>query len=193
MNTLRMKDNLDSEATDFIGDNHVSTSAKTPLRNDAFEKTNDEKIALIKEDVTRIMETLGLDLEDDSLKGTPNRVAKMFVKEIFGGLNPESKPKASVFDNNYSGSEWPSLITSFKLICIIVFGTTAYYLLNVALRLGEISVVTPFRYTRILFALIIGMMIFKEKPDSLTIMGSIIIICSGIYTLFRNKASNKNT
>jgi len=105
MNTLRMKDNLDSEATDFIGDNHVSTSAKTPLRNDAFEKTNDEKIALIKEDVTRIMETLGLDLEDDSLKGTPNRVAKMFVKEIFGGLNPESKPKASVFDNNYKYGE----------------------------------------------------------------------------------------
>jgi len=98
----------------------------------------------------------------------------------------------TVFDNNYSGSEWPSLITSFKLICIIVFGTTAYYLLNVAMRLGEISVVTPFRYTRILFALIIGMMIFKEKPDSLTVMGSIIIICSGIYTLFRNKASNKN-
>ena len=100
-----MKDNLDSEATDFIGDNHVGTSAKTPLRGDAFDKSNDEKVELIKEDVARIMETLGLDLTDDSLKGTPKRVAKMFVKEIFGGLNPKNKPKASVFDNNYKYGE----------------------------------------------------------------------------------------
>ena len=103
--TLRMKDNLDPETTDFIGDNHVSTSAKTPLRDDAFEKSNDDKIELIKGDVARIMETLGLDLTDDSLKGTPQRVAKMFVKEIFGGLNPDVKPKASTFDNNYKYGE----------------------------------------------------------------------------------------
>ncbi|MEE3226695.1 MAG: GTP cyclohydrolase I FolE, partial [Bacteroidota bacterium] len=64
-----------------------------------------EKIELIKEDVTRIMQTLGLDLKDDSLKGTPNRVAKMFVNEIFGGLNPQRKPKASTFQNNYKYGE----------------------------------------------------------------------------------------
>lgn len=105
MNTLLMKDNLDSETTDFIGDNHVSTNAETPLREDAFDKSSDDKIELIKEDVARIMETLGLDLKDDSLKGTPQRVAKMFVKEIFGGLDPNKKPKASTFENNYKYGE----------------------------------------------------------------------------------------
>jgi len=100
-----MKENQASETTDFIGDNHVSTSAQTPLRTDAFEMTDDEKISAIKEDVAKIMRTLGLDLTDDSLKGTPNRVAKMFVKEIFGGLHPERKPKASTFDNNYKYGE----------------------------------------------------------------------------------------
>ena len=100
-----MKENQASETTDFIGDNHVSTSAQTPLRNDAFEMTDNEKISAIKEDVAKIMQTLGLDLSDDSLKGTPNRVAKMFVKEIFGGLHPKRKPVASTFDNNYKYGE----------------------------------------------------------------------------------------
>lgn len=100
-----MKDNQASETTDFIGDNHVSTSAKTPLHKDAFEMTDDQKISAIKGEVAKIMETLGLDLTDDSLKGTPNRVAKMFVKEIFGGLDPKRKPKASTFDNNYKYGE----------------------------------------------------------------------------------------
>jgi len=100
-----MKDNQASDTTDFIGDNHISTSAQTPLREDAFEMTDDQKISSIKVEVAKIMETLGLDLTDDSLKGTPNRVAKMFVKEIFGGLDPEKKPKASTFDNNYKYGE----------------------------------------------------------------------------------------
>jgi len=103
-----MKMNIENEelkAIDEIGDNHHSTSAETPLRDDAFKLSDSEKIELIKEDVTRIMQTLGLDLEDDSLKGTPNRVAKMFVNEIFGGLNPQRKPKASTFKNNYKYGE----------------------------------------------------------------------------------------
>ncbi|MCL4164320.1 UNVERIFIED_CONTAM: hypothetical protein GTU68_024372, partial [Idotea baltica] len=75
------------------------------MRKDAFALTSDEKIDIIKDDVRHIMETLGLDLEDDSLSGTPNRVAKMFVKELFGGLNPKNKPKASTFDNKYKYGE----------------------------------------------------------------------------------------
>ncbi|MFY7811830.1 MAG: GTP cyclohydrolase I FolE, partial [Flavobacterium sp.] len=74
--------------TDDIGENHIATSAITPLREDAFLLSEAEKIESIKKDFTNIMHTLGLDLSDDSLKGTPNRVAKMFVNEIFGGLNP---------------------------------------------------------------------------------------------------------
>lgn len=76
---------------DDIGDNHIASSAETPLRANAFDISDDDKIALIKKDVESILQTLGMDLTDDSLKGTPNRVAKMFVKEIFGGLNPAKK------------------------------------------------------------------------------------------------------
>ncbi|OIQ17325.1 MAG: GTP cyclohydrolase I FolE [Flavobacterium sp. MedPE-SWcel] len=90
---------------DEIGDNHIGTSAETPLREDAFEITDEQKIKSIKKDVESILHTLGMDLTDDSIKGTPNRVAKMFVKEIFGGLNPERKPNASTFDNKYKYGE----------------------------------------------------------------------------------------
>ena len=100
-----MKTENNTEDFDSLGDDHVSTSESTPMRSDAFKLSNDEKISLIKEDVRHIMETLGLDLTDDSLQGTPNRVAKMFVQEIFGGLNPKNKPKASTFDNKYKYGE----------------------------------------------------------------------------------------
>ncbi len=93
------------ENIEEIGDNHVSSSAENPLRKDAFEKTDEEKIAIIQQDVHNILKTLGLDLEDDSLKGTPLRVAKMFVNESFAGLHPKRKPKASVFQNNYKYGE----------------------------------------------------------------------------------------
>ncbi len=93
------------EFQDEIGNNHISTSAKNPLRNDAFDISDDEKIERIKKDVENILITLGMDLRDDSLKGTPNRVAKMFVKEIFGGLNPSKKPNASTFENSYKYGE----------------------------------------------------------------------------------------
>lgn len=90
---------------DEIGDNHIATNAKNPLREDAFVLSDKEKIESIKHDVERILTTLGMDLTDDSMKGTPNRVAKMFVNEIFGGLHPDRKPKASTFENNYKYGE----------------------------------------------------------------------------------------
>tara|TARA_B110001452_G_scaffold192555_1_gene162583 strand:+ start:666 stop:1343 length:678 start_codon:yes stop_codon:yes gene_type:complete len=100
---MGLKNNI--ETFDSIGDNHVGTSSETPMRPDAFILSEEEKINMIKQDVQHIMETLGLDLTDDSLKGTPNRVAKMFVNEIFGGLDPAKKPKASTFDNKYQYGE----------------------------------------------------------------------------------------
>lgn len=90
---------------DEIGDNHIATSAKNPLRDDAFDLSDEEKIEQIKKDVENILLTLGMDLTDDSMKGTPNRVAKMFVKELFGGLDPSKKPNSSTFDNNYKYGE----------------------------------------------------------------------------------------
>ena len=90
---------------DIIGDSHLSTSEDTPLRDDAFELTDSEKIEIIEKRVTDILYTLGMDMTDDSLKGTPKRVAKMYVNEIFSGLNPKNKPKASTFDNKYKYGE----------------------------------------------------------------------------------------
>jgi GTP cyclohydrolase I len=94
-----------SKVIDELGDDHIGTSSDTPLRKDAFQLSDSKKIETIKEDVKNILYTLGMDLSDDSLKDTPERVAKMFVKEIFGGLNPENKPKASTFNNKYKYGE----------------------------------------------------------------------------------------
>jgi GTP cyclohydrolase I len=91
--------------SDELGDNHIGTSAENPIRKDAFDLSDDQKIELIKKDVANILNTLGIDLTDDSMKGTPNRVAKMFVKEIFGGLNPLKKPSTSTFENGYKYGE----------------------------------------------------------------------------------------
>jgi GTP cyclohydrolase I len=96
MNTI-----IEKELFEILGDDHQMTSAETPLRLDAFDKSDDEKMVTIAKHFHVIMEELGLDLTDDSLKGTPHRVAKMFVQEIFSGLNPANKPKVSVFDNSY--------------------------------------------------------------------------------------------
>lgn len=100
-----MKINKDIQNIESLGDNHVGTASETPMRKDAFILSTDEKIDIIKDDVRHIMETLGLDLTDDSLNGTPLRVAKMFVKELFGGLDPNKKPSASTFDNKYKYGE----------------------------------------------------------------------------------------
>lgn len=90
---------------EIIGDNHIATSIETPMRDDAFELSDSRKMEVIEEKFRDIMETMGLDLSDDSLKGTPHRVAKMFVKEIFNGLNPANKPKISVFENKFNYGE----------------------------------------------------------------------------------------
>ena len=100
-----MKINKSIEEFESLGNDHIGTSKNTPMRNDAFTLSKEEKIDIIKDDVRHIMETLGLDLSDDSLNGTPHRVAKMFVKEIFAGLNPDKKPKASTFENKYKYGE----------------------------------------------------------------------------------------
>lgn len=110
---------------DEIGNNHIATNAKNPLRNDAFELTDDQKIEAIKKDVASILTTLGMDLTDDSMSGTPNRVAKMFVKEIFGGLNPNKKPSPSTFENNYKYGE---MLVEKN---IVVYSTCEHHLLPI--------------------------------------------------------------
>lgn len=86
---------------DLLGDDHTGSGLDTPVRKDAFRLSDEEKIELISGKFREILDILGMDLTDDSIKGTPRRVAKMYVKEIFGGLNPALKPEATLFDNNY--------------------------------------------------------------------------------------------
>lgn len=93
------------EEIEALGDQHATTSVDTPLREDAFLLTDEEKMELITQHFKQIMQVMGLDLNDDSLKGTPARVAKMYVQEIFSGLNPANKPKVKLFENKYKYNE----------------------------------------------------------------------------------------
>lgn len=113
---------------DDIGDNHIMTSATTPLREDAFIISDEEKMDRIQESVKDILITLGMDLTDDSLRGTPKRVAKAFVNELFMGLNPKNQPKASTFDNNYNYEE---MLVEKN---IIVYSTCEHHLLPIVGR-----------------------------------------------------------
>lgn len=92
---------LNGFSIEDIGDDHLFTGLDTPMKANAFDMSNEEKKQRISILFSEIMDILGLDLTDDSLKGTPDRVAKMYVEEIFSGLDPENKPKVALFDNKY--------------------------------------------------------------------------------------------
>lgn len=101
LNTLIEENGLNGFSEEEIGDDHIYTGLETPMRANAFELSDDEKKDKISGLFAQIMDVMGLDLDDDSLKGTPNRVAKMYIDEIFSGLNPANKPKVALFDNKY--------------------------------------------------------------------------------------------
>ena len=103
LNTMGIK--IARASFEEIGEDHVGTSLETPLREDAFEMDDELKVELIEKHFREIMNIMGLDLTDDSLKGTPHRVAKMYVKEVFSGLNPKNKPVAKLFENKYKYNE----------------------------------------------------------------------------------------
>ncbi|MGK0386240.1 MAG: GTP cyclohydrolase I [Patiriisocius sp.] len=101
LNTLIKENNLTGFSEEEIGDDHIFTGLETPMRPDAFVLSDTEKKERIAPLFAEIMEVLGLDLTDDSLKGTPKRIAKMYIEEIFSGLNPANKPSVALFDNKY--------------------------------------------------------------------------------------------
>jgi GTP cyclohydrolase I len=101
---MKIKSSLEDHF-EGVGEDHFSAAEETPMRPDAFVLSDEEKIERIEESVRDIMLTLGLDLDDDSLKGTPKRVAKMYVGEVFSGLHPKRKPKSSTFKNKYKYGE----------------------------------------------------------------------------------------
>ncbi|PDH53815.1 MAG: GTP cyclohydrolase I FolE [Cryomorphaceae bacterium MED-G14] len=120
-----MKYNKFLEDLELFDEEHKNFSIETPLRDDAFEISDDEKISIIQKNVKEILETLGMDMTDDSLKGTPKRVAKAYVKELFGGLNPKNLPTSSTFENKYQYGE---MLVEKN---ITVFSTCEHHLLPI--------------------------------------------------------------
>lgn len=104
-NETLLNTQLNGLTIEEVGDEHIGTSYDTPLKADAFDMDDELKMNLIEDKFRDIMEIMGLDLTDDSLSGTPKRVAKMYIKEIFSGLNPANKPKVALFDNKYKYNE----------------------------------------------------------------------------------------
>ncbi|GJM31414.1 MAG: GTP cyclohydrolase 1 [Saprospiraceae bacterium] len=88
---------------DKVTQNGIEATIPKPMHQN--ELTEEEKIRQIQEHFTKIMQVLGLDINDSSLKETPHRIAKMYVKEIFSGLNPRNFPKITLFDNTYGYHE----------------------------------------------------------------------------------------
>jgi GTP cyclohydrolase I len=116
---------MNDERIEELGENHVATSAENPIRPDAFALSDQEKIVKIEASVKDILHTLGMDLTDDSIQGTPKRVAKAFINEMFMGLDPKNKPKASTFDNNYNYGE---MLVEKN---IVVYSTCEHHLLPI--------------------------------------------------------------
>ena len=142
---MKLQDIL-KEEIDSMGDDHVSSSINNPLKKDAFKISDSEKIKLIEEKMYEILDVLGMDLNDDSLKGTPKRVAKMFVKEIFGGLNPENRPIPSTFKNKFKYGEMlvEKNITLYStcehhLLPIVGFAHVAYISNGTVVGLSKIN------------------------------------------------------
>ena len=120
-----MKYNKFLEDLELIDQDHKNYSIETPLRDNAFEISDNEKISIIEKNVQEILYTLGMDMTDDSLKGTPKRVAKAYVKELFGGLNPKNLPTSSTFENKYKYGE---MLVEKN---ITVFSTCEHHLLPI--------------------------------------------------------------
>ncbi|MFQ3180502.1 MAG: GTP cyclohydrolase I [Polaribacter sp.] len=122
---FELNSKMNDERIEELGENHVATSAENPIRPDAFALSNKEKIVKIEASVKDILHTLGMDLTDDSIQGTPKRVAKAFINEMFMGLDPKNKPKASTFDNNYNYGE---MLVEKN---IVVYSTCEHHLLPI--------------------------------------------------------------
>lgn len=96
-----ISEKLNGFSFEEVGDEHLFTGLETPMKKNAFALSDNEKKEKIAKLFSEIMDVMGLDLTDDSLQGTPKRVAKMYIEEIFSGLNPANKPKVALFDNKY--------------------------------------------------------------------------------------------
>jgi len=181
------------------GDTHVMTSIETPLREDAFLKSDNEKINNIEKLFAGIMDELGLDLTDDSLKGTPYRVAKMYVKELFSGLNSENKPSLSVFENKYQYNKM--LIEkdiTFSSACehhflpIVGKAHIAYISSGKVIGLSKINRIVDYYSRRPQVQERMTLQIFKELSEALQ-TEDVIVVVEAEHTCVSTRGVNDKT
>jgi len=192
----QLKERYDHELN---GDSHVMTSRETPLREDAFVKSDKEKINNIEKLFAGIMDELGLDLTDDSLKGTPYRVAKMYVTELFHGLNPENKPSLSVFDNKY---QYDKMLVekdiTFSSACehhflpIVGKAHIAYISSGKVIGLSKMNRIVEYYGRRPQVQERMTLQIFKELTDALQ-TDDVIVVVEAEHTCVSTRGVNDKT
>ena len=191
---------MDKEQIEVIGNNHLSSSVETPMRSDAFDKSDNEKIQNIQEYFGLIMEELGLDLSDDSLSGTPYRVAKMYVKELFYGLNPKNKPRLSTFENKYGYQkmliEQNITIDSaceHHFLPIIGHAHIAYLPKEKVVGLSKINRLVDYYAHRPQVQERLSIQILKELQNALETEDVIVMICSKHLCVSSRGIKDKNS
>ncbi|MDS9469061.1 DMT family transporter [Paracoccus sp. MBLB3053] len=133
---------------------------------------------------------LGFALRDLATRGAPKTLSNL-VLGVYGFL--ALVPAGAVLLAVTGGAVWPTSAAFATVGTASVVGVAAYYALTAAMRVGEVAVVTPFRYTRLVFALILASIVFAERPDAMTLLGSAVIVASGIYTLLRSRRETQLT
>ncbi len=191
---------MDKHKIEAIGNNHISTSVNTPLRADAFKKTDEEKITSIQHHFGKIMEELGLDLSDDSLSGTPYRFAKMYVKELFYGLNPKHKPQLSVFENTYGYNkmlveQYITIDSSCEHHFLPITGHAhiAYIPKDKVIGLSKINRLVDYYAHRPQVQERLSLQILKDLQHTLETMDVMVVICAKHLCVSSRGIKDKNS
>jgi drug/metabolite transporter (DMT)-like permease len=130
-----------------------------------------------------VLGVLGLATRDLATRAAPARISGYQMSAYaFGLMAPTGLIMMAVMGSTPVMPDGRNLL--FLALALIV-GVVAYYLVVAAMRVGDIPVVTPFRYTRMVFALVVALTVFGERPDPLTYLGAAIIIAAGLFTLWR--------
>ena len=191
---------MNNEQAQIIGDNHISSSVETPMVSEAFKQSDDEKIEVIQHHFKKIMEELGMDLKDDSLSGTPYRAAKMYVRELFYGLNSKNKPKLSVFENKYGYkkmlAEQNITVDScceHHFLPITGYAHIAYMPKEKVIGLSKLNRVVDYYAHRPQVQERLSLQILKELQDKLDTKDVIVMICAKHLCVSSRGIKDKNS
>ena len=131
-----------------------------------------------------VLGVIGLATRDVATRATPATISSLVLSAHGLGM---LVPAGAFLLWISGGAVAPSAQGYGLLFAALIIGVSAYYALTLSMRLGDVAVVTPFRYVRLVFALFIGVTVFHEQPDAWTLGGAAIIILSGLYTFFRER------